>query len=84
MRRKVLEPLEAAGWCTEYRQIGGKPVRGCMAFMTCVERKNGRCVIESDVANEYLEVMYAADAIILGSPTRIKERCSPTMKPCGT
>jgi multimeric flavodoxin WrbA len=69
MLKKVLEPLEAAGWSTEYRQIGGKPVRGCMACFKCVEKKNGRCVIESDVVNEYLELMYAADAIILGSPT---------------
>ncbi len=69
MLRKVLEPLDAAGWSTEYRQIGGKPVRGCLACGKCVERKNGRCVIEGDVVNEYLELMYAADAIILGSPT---------------
>jgi multimeric flavodoxin WrbA len=69
MLKKVLEPLEAAGWSTEYRQIGGKPVRGCTACFKCVEKKNGRCVIESDVVNEYLELMYAADAIILGSPT---------------
>lgn len=69
MLKKVLEPLEVAGWNTEYRQIGGKPVRGCMACFKCVEKKNGRCVIEGDVVNEYLELMYAADAIILGSPT---------------
>jgi len=69
MLKKVLEPLVAAGWSTEYRQIGGKPVRGCTACFKCVEKKNGRCVIESDVVNEYLELMYAADAIILGSPT---------------
>jgi multimeric flavodoxin WrbA len=69
MLKKVLEPLEAAGWSTEYRQIGGKPIRGCMACFKCVEKKNGRCVIEGDIVNEYLELMYAADAIILGSPT---------------
>jgi multimeric flavodoxin WrbA len=69
MLKKVLEPLEAAGWSTEYRQIGGKPVRGCTACFKCVEKKNGRCVIEGDVVNDYLELMYAADAIILGSPT---------------
>ena len=28
--KKVLEPLEAAGWSTEYLRIGGKPVRGPM------------------------------------------------------
>jgi multimeric flavodoxin WrbA len=69
MLKKVLEPLEAAGWSTENRQIGGKPVRGCLACMKCLEKRNGRCIIEGDVINEYLEKMYAADAIILGSPT---------------
>lgn len=69
MLKKVLEPLEAAGWSTEYLRIGGKPVRGCLACMKCVEKQNRRCVIEDDVVNDYLERMYVADAIILGSPT---------------
>ncbi len=67
--KKVLEPLEAAGWDTKYLRIGGKPVRGCTACMQCFERKNGRCIIEDDPVNACLEEMYAADAIILGSPT---------------
>jgi len=67
--KKVLGPLEAAGWSTEYLRIGGKPVRGCFACMKCVEKRNGRCAYEGDVVNEYLEQMFAADAIILGSPT---------------
>lgn len=67
--KKVLEPLEAAGWSTEYVRIGGKPVRGCIACMKCVEKRNGRCIIEGDVVNDCLEKMFAADAIILGSPT---------------
>lgn len=69
MFKKVLEPLAAAGWETEYLRIGGKPVRGCVACMQCVERQNGRCAIESDDMNGYIEKMFAADAIILGSPT---------------
>ena len=69
MLKKALAPLETADWSTEYLQIGGKPVRGCLACMKCVEKRNGRCIIEGDVVNEYLEKMYAADAIILGSPT---------------
>jgi len=69
MLKKVLEPLDAAGWSTEYLRIGGKPVRGCLACMKCIEKRNGRCVIEGDDVNDYLEKMYAADAIILGSPT---------------
>ncbi len=43
MLKKVLEPLEAAGWSTEYLRIGGKPVRGCMACLKCFEKRNGRC-----------------------------------------
>ena len=69
MLKKVLEQLETAGWSTEYVQVGGKPVRGCLACMKCVEKRNGRCIIESDVVNDCLEKMYTADAIILGSPT---------------
>jgi len=69
MLKKALEPLEAAGWDTEVLRIGGKAVRGCMACMKCVEKQNRRCVIEGDAINDYLEKMYAADAIILGSPT---------------
>ena len=69
MLKKVLESLEIAGWGTEYLRIGGKRVWGCHACMMCIERQNGKCVIEDDVVNEYLEKMYAADAIILGSPT---------------
>ena len=68
MLKKVLEPLESQGWDTEHLRIGGKPVRGCMACMKCVEKKNRRCVID-DIVNEYLEKMFVADAILLGSPT---------------
>lgn len=37
--KKVLETLEASGWKTEYRRIGGKPVNGCHACMQCVKKK---------------------------------------------
>lgn len=67
--KKVLATLEEIGWGTEYLRIGGKPVRGCLACMKCVENRNQRCVIEDDAINDCLEKMYAADAIILGSPT---------------
>jgi len=69
MLKKVLEPLEAAGWSTKCLQIGGKPVRGCIACFKCFEKKNRRCIVEKDGMNDYLEEIYAADAVILGSPT---------------
>jgi multimeric flavodoxin WrbA len=69
MLKKVLEPLEAAGWSTRYLRIGGKPVRGCLACFKCFEKQNRRCNFETDDMNDFLEQIYVADAIILGSPT---------------
>ena len=69
MLHKVLEPLEAAGWSTEYLRIGGRPVRGCTACFKCFERKDKRCPVQRDGLNDYLDKIYAADAVILGSPT---------------
>lgn len=69
MLKKVLEPLEAAGWSTEYIKIGGRPLRGCIACFKCFEQKDMRCSVQVDTMNEYLEKIYGADAVILGSPT---------------
>jgi multimeric flavodoxin WrbA len=77
--RKVLEPLEASGWKTEYLRVGGKAVRGCMACFKCVEKRNGRCINEKDDMNDYLEQMFSADAIILGSPTYFSD-VTPELK----
>jgi multimeric flavodoxin WrbA len=77
--KKVLEPLEAAGWTTEYRRIGGKAVRGCMACFKCIEKQNRRCINDNDDMNDYLEQMFAADAIILGSPTYFSD-VTPELK----
>jgi multimeric flavodoxin WrbA len=69
MLKKVLEPLEAAGWSTEYLKIGGRPVRGCTACFKCFEQKDKRCAVKKDAMNDFLEKIFAADAVILGSPT---------------
>ncbi|MCG6550714.1 MAG: flavodoxin family protein [Candidatus Magnetominusculus sp. LBB02] len=69
MLKKVLQPLDEAGWHTEYLKIGSQPVRGCMACFKCFELKNMTCVGQKDGMNDYLEKIYAADAVILGSPT---------------
>ena len=67
--KKVLEPLGAAGWDTELLKIGGRPVRGCQACFKCFETKDLRCTMHSDPMNEFLAKLYAADAVVLGSPT---------------
>ncbi|MBF0546395.1 MAG: flavodoxin family protein [Candidatus Riflebacteria bacterium] len=65
----ILAPLKEAGWETELVQIGGKPMRGCIACSKCFELQNGKCVIETDSFNLCMAKMLQADAIILGSPT---------------
>ncbi|MGA2554657.1 MAG: flavodoxin family protein [Verrucomicrobiota bacterium] len=67
--KKVLAPLAAAGWETEFVQLGGKPIRGCQACYECIKKKNARCSQKDDFFNSCFEKMAAADAIILGSPT---------------
>lgn len=67
--KKVLVKLETEGIDTELVQIGGKVLRGCVACMKCIERKNKQCAIESDDMNKYIQKALEADIIILGSPT---------------
>lgn len=65
----VLKPIAEAGWETEFVQLGGKDIRGCLACGKCWEKKNNQCVNNKDVFNGIFEKMLRADAIILGSPT---------------
>jgi len=67
--KKVLEPLIEAGWTTEFIQLGGKPIRGCLACYQCFKKKNSHCGQKDELFDECLEKMIQADAIILGSPT---------------
>lgn len=67
--RTVLEPLDEAGWETDYIQVGGAKIRGCMACWKCMENRDGKCAVTNDVLNGIVEKMFKADALILGSPT---------------
>jgi multimeric flavodoxin WrbA len=67
--RAVFAELEKHGIETELIELGGNPVRGCMACYNCAQTKDGTCVIKDDKINECIAKMAAADGIILGSPT---------------
>lgn len=67
--KTALKPLEAAGWETDFVQIGGREMRGCMACGKCSEMQNMQCVNDKDNFNSIMERMARADALILGSPT---------------
>jgi len=65
----VLRELEKEGIETEMVQLAGSRIHGCIACMKCFENKDQRCSVKDDIANDYIEKMLAADAVILGSPT---------------
>jgi len=67
--REVFSELEAEGIETEMIQMAGKTIHGCIACGKCFEKKNQRCVVDNDFANECIEKMVEADGIILASPT---------------
>lgn len=46
--------------------IGNKPISGCIGCGTC--RKIGKCCIDSDRVNEFVETAKSADGFIFGSP----------------
>jgi multimeric flavodoxin WrbA len=65
----VLGELQKAGLETEFFQLAGKKIHGCVACFKCFENKDQRCAVTNDVLNECIEKMLDADGIILGSPT---------------
>ncbi len=67
--RHVFAELEKEGIETEMVQLAGERLRGCTACLVCRERKDGRCVLRDDPVNEWIDLMRAADGIILASPT---------------
>jgi len=67
--KRALKELEAEGIETEFIQLGGQSIHGCMACGTCRKLKNKQCKIVNDNANLYIQKMTEADGIILGSPT---------------
>ena len=64
----VFKELIKDGIDTELIQLGGSDIKGCIACLKCIEKKNKRCV-QKDSLNLYLERMIEADGIIIGSPT---------------
>ncbi len=67
--RLVFEVLEKEGVETELVELAGTPLKGCAACYKCFKNKDGRCVVQDDPMNLYIEKMDKADGIILASPT---------------
>ena len=67
--RQVFCELEKEGIDTELVQLAGQTIGGCTACGQCFKKKNRRCVVDDDIANQCLEKMVEADGLILASPT---------------
>jgi multimeric flavodoxin WrbA len=66
--KEVFRALEKEGIKTEFFQLGGKRVSGCIACMKCKKEGDGRCHQKNDIINECIKKMNKADGIIIGSP----------------
>lgn len=66
--RMVTKELEKEGIEVEIIHVGNKIIRGCLACNACARNKNGKCIIDNDEVNEWIQKMKEADGIILGSP----------------
>jgi len=65
----VFDELNKEGIETEFIQLGGKKIHGCLACMKCFGNKDQHCSVNNDILNSCLDKMMEADGIIVGSPT---------------
>jgi multimeric flavodoxin WrbA len=65
---EVFKALENEGIKTEFFQLGGKEVNGCIACMKCRKKQDGFCHQKNEATNKCIERMLKADGIIIGSP----------------
>jgi len=62
---EVADTLKKEGIGTEFFWVGNKPLAGCIACKTCVEKK--KCVFD-DRVNEFLAIAADYDGFIFGTP----------------
>ena len=62
----VGESLLEEGIDFEIIQVGDKKITGCISCNACIS--TGRCVFNDELFDSWMEKLYQADGIILGSP----------------
>lgn len=65
----TLAKIAELGVETELVQVGGNLLWGCQSCYACFKTKDGRCRIQNDKMNEFIDKVHQSDAIILSSPT---------------
>ena len=64
--KEVSKALETEGIETELVEMGGAPIRDCIACGRCASL--GRCVFQDDIVNQCIEKAHEADGFVFGSP----------------
>ncbi|MFT4301801.1 MAG: flavodoxin family protein [Desulfovibrio sp.] len=62
----VATQLEKNGVESQMIQIGSKAIRGCIACGKC--KDTGYCIFKDDQVNEVIDLLRAADGVVVGSP----------------
>ena len=62
----VATQLEKNGVESQMIQIGSKEIRGCIACGKC--KDTGYCIFKDDPVNEVIDLLRAADGVVVGSP----------------
>lgn len=63
--QEMAEIFEQEGIEVEILQVGNKPIRGCIACLSCFEK--GKCVFD-DLVNETAAKLKECDGLVIGSP----------------
>jgi multimeric flavodoxin WrbA len=71
--RYVMKELEKEGIQTEFIEMSGTNIHGCLSCRECSKKKDGRCAQTGDMGNVYIDKMAHADGILLGSPTYVSD-----------
>ncbi|HNX01772.1 MAG TPA: flavodoxin family protein, partial [Candidatus Cloacimonadota bacterium] len=66
--KMVGDELLASGIEFEILHVGHKPIHGCTACGKCAENKDEKCSLGGDGLNQWIQMVKAADGILLGSP----------------
>ena len=66
--KMVGDELLASGIEYEILHIGHKLIHGCTACGKCAENKDEKCSLGADGLNQWIQMVKAADGIIIGSP----------------
>ena len=66
--KMVGDELQAGGIEFEIIHVGHKLLHGCTACVKCAENKDEKCSFGADGLNEWIQIVKAADGMIIGSP----------------